>query len=104
MGRVEKCFFVAAMASSIMVSAKLANADWDQTYRDNFVNSCVKSTSSSPELEKSMRMCTCMERQVEAQLPQEKMIEISKMPEGQEKNSAISPLVQEAKTKCESVQ
>ena len=78
--------------------AHAARAEWTKAYRDNFVNGCINAVGDA---QKAAHGCACMAREMEAQVSQDRMIELSRMPNGQERSAALTPLLQTAKAKCD---
>jgi len=97
----KRAALLGLLTSSLAAAALPAQAEWDKAYRDNFISGCVKSTEPSGDIQRTTRTCTCMEQHLESRLSEQRMIELSKMTESQEKQAALSPLLQEAKAKCE---
>jgi len=72
---------------------------WDKDFRATFVDGCKQSPSTGMDAKELARMCTCVAAELEHNLPQQKMIEMSQpMSAGQP--SPLAPYVQNAKEKC----
>jgi hypothetical protein len=89
-------------ASTIAASGAMAGTQWDKGYRDNFVSGCMKSNNTGIESAKMAQACACMAQEMERQMSEDRMVELSRMPEGQEKATALTPYLQTAKAKCDS--
>ena len=88
---------IAAIAVAATGFAHLAEAEWTKEYRDNFVTGCM---NAARHAQNASQGCACMAREMEAQVSQNRMIELSRMPNGEERSEALTPLLQTAQAKC----
>jgi hypothetical protein len=101
MRSIEKRVLAVLIAASALAVATAARAEWAKSYRDNFVNACVKSVEGMGDPQKATRSCTCMAEAMEAKVSDTRLMEIEKMPEGEQKKAALMPLLEGAKAKCQ---
>lgn len=89
------------VAAAAMALPAVAGTEWAKAYRDNFVDGCVKSTAGMADADKAARRCDCMARALEARVSEERMTEIEKMQDGEQKKAAMVPLLEAAKAACQ---
>lgn len=72
---------------------------WDKDFRTTFVDGCKQSQSTGLDAKELARMCSCVAGELERNLPQQRMIEMSQPVSGGQA-SPLAPYVQIAKEKC----